>query len=492
MDAVPSPEAPRPVIVPDAPRRPDATARPRALRVPPALRLPAAAGALVFFVAVGTTQVAMHVTHREADRQLERLGQVYLDGLSASVRLGLETRDPVYIEGRFRRAFGEQRGVSERALFAFAPEGELLARHGDATLTEQAARAAFDDRLHLDEAVGIAWLGRSVTSETEPVGRLVAALDIGPMLAARARLSWTIVVADLLLAGLFAVLTWLALRRLGRPLRALVERLSDGAHRPPSRVPDGMVAAADPSTAQVLAAYNRMVDGLRERERLAAELAERDQAAALGRMAATIAHEVRNPLGGLATAVSTLRRFGDRPDVREESLAFLERGIDALDRIVTSTLNVYRPEDDRRLTRSDLEDLRHLVRPVAERGGVAITLDLDLPVEELALGSGGVRQVLLNLLLNACAATPPGGRVGLSVRLDGTEMICEVADEGPGLDPARLAAAGTGADKPSRRLGLDVVVGLLGSLDARASVAARPGGGTVVRLAIPLHTGAPA
>ncbi len=490
MDAVPSPEAPRPAVAPDAPRKPGAGAKARAFRVPPALRLPAAAGAVVFLVAVGTTQVAMQVTHREADRQLERLGQVYLDGLSASVRLGLEARDPAYIEARFRRAFGEQRGVSERALFAFASGGELLARHGDATLTEQAARMARDERVLLDEKAGIAWLGRSVAGEAEPAGRIVAALDIGPMLAARARLAWTIVVADLLIAGFLAVLTWLALRRLGQPLRALVERLSEAAHRPPGRLPDGMLAAADPRTAQVLAAYNRMVDGLRERERLAAELAERDQAAALGRLAATIAHEVRNPLGGLATAVSTLRRFGDRPEVREESLAFLERGIGALDRIVTSTLNVYRPEDDRRLTRSDLEDLRHLVRPAAERGGVALDLDLDLPAGELALGSGGVRQVLLNLLLNACAATPPGGRVGLAVRIDGPEMICEVTDEGPGLDPARLDAAG--AEKPSRRLGLDVVVGLLGSLDARATVAARPGGGTAVRLAIPLGAGDPA
>jgi signal transduction histidine kinase len=481
MNAVPPQRSPDAGVPPDTPR-------PGVL--PPALRLPAAAGAVVFAVAVGTTQVAMQVTHREADRQIEGLGQVYLDGLAASVRLGLETRDPAYVEARFRRAFGEQRGVAERALFAFAPDGTLLARHGEAALSEDVARATPDDRLRLDEPSGIAWVGRTVTAEAGPAGRVVAALDIGPVRAARARLAWTIVVVDLVLAGLFAAATWLVLRRLGAPLRALVERLSDGAQRPPARLPDAMLAAADPRTAQVLAAYNRMVDGVRDRERLATELAERDQAAALGRLAATIAHEVRNPLGGLATAVSTLRRFGDRPEVRDESLAFLERGIGALDRIVTSTLNVYRPEDDRRLTRSDLEDLRHLVRPAAERGGVAVELDLDVPGEEMALGSGGVRQVLLNLLLNACAATPPGGRVGLRVRVEGSEMVCEVTDEGPGLDRARLGAAVAGA--PQRRLGLDVVVGLLGSLDARASVAARPQGGTLIRLAIPLRAGTPA
>jgi signal transduction histidine kinase len=462
--------------------------------VPPALRLPAAAGAIVFAVAVGTTQVAMGIQTREADRQLERVGQVYLDGLAASVRSGLETRDGAYVEGRFRRAFAEQRGVAERALFAFAPDGTLIARHGDAALPEEAARRLAGDRLLMDRAAAIAWVGRTVEGGAEPVGRVVAALDIAPILAARTRLTWGIVVADMLLAALFAALTWLVLRRLGRPLRALVDRLSEGAERPAAKLPDTLVAAADPRTAQVLAAYNRMVDGVRERERLAADLAEREQAAALGRLAATIAHEVRNPLGGLATAVSTLRRFGDRPEVRAESLDFLDRGIGALDRIVTSTLNVYRPDEDRRMTRADFEDLRHLLRPEAERRGVQLAFDLDLPEGEVALGSGGLRQVLLNLLLNACAATPVGGRVALRVRIEDGELICAVADEGGGLDPVRSErlASGGGAAGSSRRLGLDVVVGLLGSLDARASVAAQPAGGTTIRLAIPLRAEAPA
>lgn len=478
MNPAPPPEAPRPAVT-------------RTPGVPPALRLPAAAGAIVFAVAVGTTQVAMSVQNREAERQLERLGQVYLDGIAASVRSGLETRDAAYVEDRFRRAFAEQRGVAERALFAFGPDAALIARHGDAALSAEAARAAREERLAMDEAAGLAWVARTVDGAAGPAGRVVAALDISPILAARARLAWGIVVADLVLAGLFAALTWLALRRLGQPLRALVDRLSEGAGRPPAKLPAALVAAADPRTAQVLAAYNRMVDGLRERERLAFELAEREQAAALGRLAATIAHEVRNPLGGLATAVSTLRRFGDRAEVRAESLDFLDRGIGALDRIVTSTLNLYRPEAERRMTRADFEDLRHLLRPEAERRGVALHFALDLPEREVALGSGALRQVLLNLLLNACAATQRGGRVALRTRIEGDELICEVADQGSGLDPARAErlTSGGGAAGASRRLGLDVVVGLLGSLDARASVVAEPGGGTLIRLAIPLGAG---
>lgn len=469
------------------PSHPDPAAARPAMPLP-ALRLPAIAGVIVFAVAVGTTQLALHLTNRAADRQLERLGQVYLDGIVATVGAGLERRHGEAVAAGFARAFEQQQGLAERALFAFTPDGTLLARHGDAAIETREAAGMLEQTWRIDAASGTAWVARTMGEASGSAGRVVAALDVAPMLAARARLSWGIVLADLLLAALFAVATWLALRRLGRPLGALVEALGQGASRTPTPLPDHVIAAADVRSAQVLRAYNLMVEGVRERERLAAELADREQSAALGRLVATIAHEVRNPLGGLATAVSTLRRFGHDPAVREESLDFLDRGIGALDRIVTTTLTLYRAEEDRRLTRTDLQDLAHLVRPAADRRGVGLAFELDLPEGEIAPGSSGVRQVLLNLLLNACEATPPGGTVGLRAWLAAGELVCEITDEGSGLDAgqaARLAGAAV-AEAPPRRLGLGVAVGLLGSLDARASVATRPSGGTTIRLAMPL------
>lgn len=466
--------------------RPGPEQRRRGL-LPHALRLPALAGVIVFAVAVGTTQIALQINNREADRQLERLGQVYLDGIAASIGSGLVLRDGDYIAARFARAFDEQRGVAERALFAFAADDTLLARHGDAAIPAEAAATA-TTAWRVDAGSGTAWIARRVDGVAGPAGRVVAALDVAPILAARSRLSWAIVLMDSLLAAGFALATWLVLRRLYRPLGALVQELSDGAERAPARLADEVVAGADPRSAVVLRAYNRMVDGVRERERLTAELADREQAAALGRLAATLAHEVRNPLGGLATSVSTLRRFGADAQVRDESLAFLERGIGALDRIVTSTLNLYRAEEDRPLTRADLDDLAQLVRPAAQRRGVALAFELDLPEGPVAPGAGGVRQVLLNLLLNACEATPSGGTVEFRARLEGSELVCEIADQGQGLDAGQAARlAGEAVPAPgSRRLGLGVVVRLLGHLDARASATARSAGGTLIRLAIPL------
>jgi signal transduction histidine kinase len=455
--------------------------------LPPALRLPAAAGLIVFAVAVGTTQVALQVTNREADRQLAQLGQVYLDGLAASIGAGLEARDPDYIAARFARSFAEQHGVAERALFAFAPDGTLLARHGDPAVPDPVGVAP-GGSWWMDVESGLAWATRTVEGPSGPAGRVVAALEVGPILAVRDRLAWAVVAVDLLLGALFALLTWLVLRRLGRPVRMLVQELSDGAHRPPARLPDALVAGADPRTAHVLRAYNSMAEGVRERERLAAELAERDQAAALGQLAATVAHEVRNPLAGLATAVSTLRRFGDRADVREESLDFLDRGIAALERIVTGTLDLYRPEEDRPLTPRDFEDLRQLVRPAARAarrdGGVRARPARGRHRPGRAASAGAAQP-----LLNACAATPRSGAVGLQARVEDGELVCEITDEGAGLGPAQAMrlSAGRPADAPPRAR---VVVSLLGNLDARASVTERPAGGTAIRLAIPLRDGA--
>ncbi len=64
-----------------------------------------------------------------------------------------------------------------------------------------------------------------------------------------------------------------------------------------------------------------------EREVLAASLAQRERESILGRLAATVAHEVRNPLGGMSTALDTARKLGDDPAVRGRALGLIERGL---------------------------------------------------------------------------------------------------------------------------------------------------------------------
>ncbi|MBU0723373.1 MAG: HAMP domain-containing histidine kinase [Alphaproteobacteria bacterium] len=454
-------------------------------RLAPEFRLPVIAGLIVFIAAVVTTQLALWIGNRVGDRQLENVAQVYLDGLIANVGVMLEQGNIEEVEQRFARAFIEQHGIREKALLVLDKgTGRVILQVGEVSVIGTTAVQVAPGGMALDEATGIAWAGRQVAAA--PHLQVVAGLDVTETLQSRRNLRIAVIFVDLLIAALCGLGTYIALRRLSRPISHLMHHL-DHAEGKPAAIPDEVIRQADKRSAILLAAFNRMVGGVSEREALAAQLAEREQASALGRLTATIAHEVRNPLGGMATSVSTLKRFGADQAVRQEAIGLLERGIETIDGIVTSTLNLYRPEEERRLSRADFDDLAHLVRPAAAKGQVLLDWRIDLP-EAVSLGALAVRQVLLNLLLNACAASPPGGKVTLEAFTSGPNLVCIVSDEGSGMEPGRAdRLSGLTADAPeSKRLGMDVIVNLMGSLDGCASVQSETETGTVIRVTIPL------
>jgi two-component system, OmpR family, sensor kinase len=250
----------------------------------------------------------------------------------------------------------------------------------------------------------------------------------------------------------------------------------------------------------LLRGYNDLVDAISEREALAAALAQRERESVLGRLAATVAHEVRNPLGGMATALNTARKFGDDPDIRAKSLDLVERGLWSIGEVVNSVLALHRmPSDNRRLTLSDLNDLRILIEPEVARRGLQLTWHCCIP-ETADVAATETRQIALNLLLNACEASPFGGEVGFRTWAEGLddaagprELVLEVLDCGKGL-PDYVSAALTeaiGADSkdPSRGLGIRVVRDLVRGLDGRI-VATTPSGdrGSRIIVRLPLGT----
>ena len=148
-----------------------------------------------------------------------------------------------------------------------------------------------------------------------------------------------------------------------------------------------------------------MARALNEHEELASHLANQEKYAVLGKLASGMAHEVNNPLGGLFNALDTLRRHGDDAKVREATLNLLERGLTHIRNVVGSTLVMYRRGvADNSLRPVDIDDLRLLIEPEASRKRLQIAWVNDLHgVSPVAVES--VRQVILNLLINACAAT---------------------------------------------------------------------------------------
>jgi signal transduction histidine kinase len=466
----------------------------RLASLPSALRIPLLAAAAAFAVALATGQVVLAGMGRQLDREAERLGRVYLDGLSAAVLPALRAGDAAALSAVLDRALGFQDGVQERRILVAAPDGRLLAMASDGLERGWPSPLARGVRGTVWEvAVGedAAWAQRPILDAAGDGIALVAAkLDLSEQARLRRRLEWALfgIAAALAAAG-----AALAARRALRPLLQVTQALDRAGTGDLVPIAPARFAAAHTEAGRVALAFNAMVARLAERERLQARLAERERAALLGRLVATVAHEVRNPLAGMLTAVETARCFGDDRAEREEALDVLERGLRQVEAVVSSALALYRDDGPPRpLSATDLEDLRALVGPAARQGQVELDWRVELPAS-FPTHAAQLRQAALNLLLNAIAATPPGGRVALDARpAPEGELLLAVADDGSGLLPeaqrrllrAPDPGAGDGAADPG--LGLDIVRHLASRLGARLAVEAPEAGrGTRVLLRLP-------
>jgi signal transduction histidine kinase len=318
---------------------------------------------------------------------------------------------------------------------------------------------------------------------------IIANLDVSDYVTERRALWWRVVTFDLGFGLLCALVGVLLMRRLLRPITLLTQHLQQGQEAAPLPMAEHQVLPGDRETVQLVRAYNRMAAATREREAMLTFMAKQEREAVLGRLAATLAHEVRNPLSGVITAIETLRKFGDREEVRAEALDFMERGMRALTDVTDAALTTHRPGlEGGRFGPQDLVDIRKLVAPEAKRSEVVLRVVSRLEAPVFVAGSE-VRQVLLNLLLNAVAASPPGGNILLHCAVNEEHLHFEIDDEGGGLpeDMARSLEHGT-EPSGSAGLGISVTIRLLQHLRARVAADVRPGHGTRIVIDLPLDT----
>jgi PAS domain S-box-containing protein len=167
-----------------------------------------------------------------------------------------------------------------------------------------------------------------------------------------------------------------------------------------------------------------------------------DRLAALGRFASSVAHEIRNPLTGIATGVQFLSRGFPVGDERHESVAFILREVIRLNTIIQDLFTASRPRELKlepvKLVEVAGRVLRGL-KPAPEEAGVTIELDRADAWPTVVADADQLQQVLLNLTQNAVQATPEGGRVVIRVRSEGSGLVIEVEDTGAGIAPEHLS-----------------------------------------------------
>jgi signal transduction histidine kinase len=271
-------------------------------------------------------------------------------------------------------------------------------------------------------------------------------------------------------------------------------------------------AARDEALTGIITAYNEVTDRLKQtydrlreevarlREELARkneELRRRERLAALGQMAAGLAHEIRNPLGGIGLHASVLEReVADRPGSQRLAQRIRE-GVRTLDRLVTDVLS-FAQEGHLDVANTPLsvvvaESINHSQLAAAE---ARVSLVVDEADDPIVRGDAArLRQVLVNLILNAVEATGAGGHVTVRVsqaKEAGGAELC-VSDDGPGIAPEDLErifnpfvttkSTGTG-------LGLSIVHRIIEAHGGGIRVQSTPGRGATFIVWLPLASSA--
>jgi signal transduction histidine kinase len=209
-----------------------------------------------------------------------------------------------------------------------------------------------------------------------------------------------------------------------------------------------------------------------------------ERLAAVGTMAAGLAHEVRNPLNSASLQLTVLERRlarGDGADTAKPIVGIIKSEIERLDRLVRDFLAFARPSplEPRPVSLGELiEAVAHLIRPEAEAAGVTVSTTSTLALPPAAGDSERLRQVLLNLTRNAIEAMQGSGGGQLTLRATpGNDTVeLEVEDDGPGFaeDLPVFDAFFTTKDQGTG-LGLSLVHRIVSDHGGTIRVQSRPG-----------------
>jgi signal transduction histidine kinase len=306
---------------------------------------------------------------------------------------------------------------------------------------------------------------------------------------------------------LATIVSYAVARTMTRPLSAITSAMRDvAATGDLTRKVSLHSRPWDDEDARLLAgAFNTLTESI---ARFQGEAAQRERLSSLGRLSTVIAHEIRNPLMIIKSALRILKRDEVRPGELREAVTDIEDETTRLNRIVTEVLDFAKPIRFE-FAETNINDICRASADAAWAGDGAIgaRLDLDASLPHVVTDAERLRTALVNILTNArhavqaadatavadpdAAAAPTDAGVTVRTRSDGNGRVSvAIRDRGVGIAPEDMARifdpyfttrrAGTG-------LGLPISKNIIEGMGGTLAVASQRGVGTEIRIELPLH-----